>query len=73
MHDVVVAGIPLIAILAGILFSRSDTEELRGEIKDLRNEMRDELRAVRSEMRIIQSETRDQLNRIDGDLRQFTT
>ncbi len=75
MHDVVIVGIPLIAILAGILFSRSDNKDLRNEvrsgIKDLRNEMRDEFRAVRSKMRTIQSETRDHLNRIDADMRRF--
>ena len=71
MHDIVVVGVPLIAILAGILFSRNDTKELRSEVKDLRTEMRDELRAIRNEMRTNQSETRDNLGRIDADLRQF--
>lgn len=75
MHDVVVVGIPLIAILAGILFSRSDIKELSGEfrneIKELRNEMRDVFRAVRNEMREHQSETRKQLSQIDADMRQF--
>ena len=32
MHDIVTVGIPLIAILAGILFSRSDIKELRAEM-----------------------------------------
>ena len=39
MHDVVVVGIPLIAILAGILFNRSDVRDLRTELKELRAEM----------------------------------
>lgn len=35
MHDVIVVGIPMIAILAGILFNRSDAKELRAEMKEL--------------------------------------
>jgi hypothetical protein len=31
MHDVVIVGIPLVAILAGILFNRNDVKELRVE------------------------------------------
>jgi len=60
MHDVVVVGIPLIAILAGILFSRSDSKDLRGEVKDLRSEMLARF-----------SKVEDHLGRIDADLRQF--
>lgn len=60
MHDVVVVGIPLIAILAGILFSRSDSKDLRGEVKDLRSEMLARF-----------SKVEDYLGRIDADLRQF--
>ncbi len=63
MHDVVIVGIPLIAILAGILFSRSDNKEtrteLKGEIKDLRNEMREELRAIRTEMKDVRAEAKE--------------
>lgn len=57
MHDVVIVGIPLLAILAGILFSRSD-------IKDLRSEIRSEIKDLRSEMR-----TRFDL--VDAELRYF--
>ena len=32
MHDAFTVGIPLIAILAGILFSRSDLKDLRSEM-----------------------------------------
>ncbi|WP_263377999.1 hypothetical protein [Granulicella paludicola] len=60
MHDVVVVGIPLSAILAGILFSRSDSKDLRGEVKDLRSEMLARF-----------SKVEDHLGRIDADLRQF--
>ena len=60
MHDVVIVGIPLIAILAGIFFSRSDTHSLRSELKDLRTEMLSRFNKVE-----------DHLGRIDADLRQF--
>jgi len=67
VHDVVIVGIPLIAILAGILFSRSDVKDLRSEIKDVRSEIKD----VRSEMKAGFNRIDDHLGRIDADLRQF--
>ena len=36
MHDVLTIGIPLLAILAGILFNRSEAKEIRAEMRDLR-------------------------------------
>jgi hypothetical protein len=60
MHDVVIVGIPLIAILAGIFFSRSDTKELR-------TEMNARFNAVDALFNKIE----DHLGRIDADLRQF--
>jgi hypothetical protein len=60
MQDVVVVGVPLVAILAGILFNRSDGKELRAEIKDLRGDMQSRFDKVD-----------DRLDRIDADLRQF--
>jgi hypothetical protein len=39
MHDIVIVGIPLVAILAGILFNRNDTKELRSELHALCGEM----------------------------------
>lgn len=60
MHDVVVVGIPLIAILAGILFNRSDIKDLRSEMNARFNEMNGRF-----------SKMEDHLGRIDADLRQF--
>ncbi len=60
MHDVIIVGVPLIAILAGILFSRSDVKDLRAEIGSLRSEMNNRFNKVE-----------DHLGRIDADLRQF--
>ncbi len=67
MHDVVIVGVPLIAILAGIFFSRSDVKDLRGEIKDLRSEMQSRFTEVQSRFNKVE----DHLGRIDADLRQF--
>ena len=39
MHDLVVVGVPLTVILAGILFGRMDIKEVRSEIANLRNDM----------------------------------
>lgn len=68
MHDVIVVGIPLIAILAGILFNRNDVkglrDEIRGDLKGLRSEFRGDIAELRSEMRA-------GFARIDADLRQF--
>ncbi len=60
MHDVVIVGIPLIAILAGILFNRSDVKDLRGELRDFRGEVNARF-----------TKLEDHLGRIDADLRQF--
>ncbi len=71
MHDVVAVGIPLIAILAGILFSRSDTKDLRNEIRSEIKELHNEIKDVRAEIKDLRREMNDHLGRIDADLRQF--
>ena len=60
MHDIVIVGIPLIAILAGVLFNRSDSSNVRTEISNLRLEMNGRFNKVE-----------DHLGRIDADLRHF--
>ncbi len=60
MHDVVVVGIPLIAILFGILFGRNDTKELRTDMQARFNKMDERLNKIE-----------DYLSRIDADSRQF--
>ena len=60
MHDVVFATIPVAAILAGILFNRNDTKDLRAEMN---------AGFARIETRFNKIE--DHLGRIDADLRQF--
>ncbi len=64
MHDVIIVGIPLIAILAGILFSRSDIKELRAEMIARFNKMDGD---VNSRFNKVE----EHLGRIDADLRQF--
>jgi|GEM_PF-4610418 len=64
MHDVVIVGVPLVAILAGILFNRGDIRDLLTEIKDLRNE-------VRSSISNLRTEAVGRLDLIDSDIRQF--
>ena len=86
MHDIFTIGIPVLAILAGILLNRSDVKELRNEMRSelgsVRNEIRSELGSVRGEMGSLrssfQSEIRDlrsEMNRrfdaVDAKLRYF--
>jgi hypothetical protein len=74
MHDIVIVGIPLLAILAGILFNRSDSKDIRSEIRDVRSEIKDvrsEGKDLRSEMQSGFNRIDDHLGRIDADLRQF--
>ena len=67
MHDVFTVGIPLLAILAGIFFSRSDIKDVRSELKDLRSEMLTRFNRVEDRFNKVE----DHLGRIDADLRQF--
>ncbi|WP_128915163.1 hypothetical protein [Granulicella sibirica] len=60
MHDLVVVGVPLTVILAGILFGRMDIREVRGEISNLRGDMNRQ-----------HAEVMVRFGQIDGDLRQF--
>ncbi len=64
MHDIFTVGVPLIAILAGILLNRSDTKELRSYIDGRFDKLRAELDAVRSEMR-------GRFDAVDAELRFF--
>ena len=67
MHDIVIVGIPLLAIMAGILFNRSDVKDLRGEMKDFRSEVNTRFNEVNNRF----DKVEDHLGRIDADLRQF--
>ncbi len=60
MHDILTIGVPLVAILAGVLFNRNDTKDLRLE-----------LHALRADMQTRFNRVDDHLGRIDADLRQF--
>ncbi len=68
MHDIFTIGIPVLAILAGILLNRSD-------VKELRNEMRSELASLRSSFQSEIKELRSEMNRrfdaVDAELRYF--
>ena len=67
MHDVVTVGLPLIAILAGILLNRSDVKDLRGEIKGVLAEIKD----VRAEIKELRGEMNARFNAVDAELRYF--
>ena len=56
MHDAITIGVPLIAIIAGILFNRSDSRDIRAEVSSARKELHQEISGIRVEM---QSEFRE--------------
>ena len=63
MHDVIVVGVPLLAILGGILFNNHALELLRRDLKEtkeeLRAEIKFEIKEIRSEIRDIRGEIKD--------------
>jgi Sec-independent protein translocase protein TatA len=78
MHDVIIVGIPLIAILAGILFNngsatvlRSEMKDVRSEMKDVRSEMKDFRSEMKADMRELRSEMRTRFDLVDAELRYF--
>jgi hypothetical protein len=64
MHDVIIVGIPLLAILAGILFNRNDFTKLRDDLKS-------DIKDVRSEMKDFRTEVRARFDMVDAELRYF--
>ena len=51
MHDVVVVGVPLLAILAGIFFNRNDLKDLRAEMNARFNKVEDRLAGIDADLR----------------------
>jgi uncharacterized membrane-anchored protein YhcB (DUF1043 family) len=73
MHDAITIGIPVIAILLGILFNRNDVrrledkmdqkfEKVHAEIRDLRAEMNSRFNAIEAELRYFHGVT----GKLDG-------
>jgi septal ring factor EnvC (AmiA/AmiB activator) len=51
MHDIITVGLPLIAILFGILLNRQDIQAVRNEIAQLRSEFNGRIDALTREVR----------------------
>jgi hypothetical protein len=66
MHDVVIAGVPLSAIFAGILLNWAEVKEVRGEMKELRGEMNARFNAVDAELRYFHGYTGKLEGRIEA-------
>ncbi len=73
MHDAITIGIPVIAILLGILFNRNDVrrledkmdqkfEKVHAGIRDLRAEMNSRFNAIEAELRYFHGVT----GKLDG-------
>ena len=67
MHDIFTVGVPLIAILAGILFARSDVKDLRKNMQRLEDKMDARFAEVNARINRIEAE----LSKIDDHLIQF--
>ena len=64
MHDLVNVGLPILAILAGVLLNRA-------EVKELRSEMRSEFKELRNEMNSRFNAVDARFNAVDAELRYF--
>ena len=51
MNETLTIGVPLIAIIAGILFNRQDVASLRTEMQSFRAEMNSRLDSLQRDMR----------------------
>jgi len=71
MHDLLIVGVPLVAILAGILFNSSYAKDLRSEMKDVRSEMKEFRSEMKADMRELRSEMRTRFDLVDAELRYF--
>jgi hypothetical protein len=63
MHDVLTIGVPLVAILAGVLFNEQDVislrSDIRSEISTLRSDMNKRFDSIDSRFDTIQRDMRD--------------
>ena len=57
MHDVLIVSVPLITILAGLFFNRTEMQGLRAELK--------------ADMKDLRSEMNGRFDRVDAELRYF--
>jgi predicted nucleic acid-binding Zn-ribbon protein len=78
MHDVIVVGVPLIAILGGILFNNQSLARvetrLDGRLDRLENSLKDfrgEIRDVRGEIKDIRSDLTDLRTEMHREFEQF--
>jgi hypothetical protein len=64
MHDVLIIGVPLVVLLAGILLNRSD-------FKDLRADATDQLKGMKADAAARHTEVLARFNMLASDMRQF--
>ena len=57
MHDVLIVSVPLLTILAGLFFNRSEMQALRAE--------------MRTEIKDLRAEINGRFDRVDAELRSF--
>jgi predicted RNase H-like nuclease (RuvC/YqgF family) len=64
IHDIIVVGVPLLAILGGILFNNHALDLLRRDLKETKHELRGEIKDIRSEIRDVRAEIKDVRNEV---------
>ena len=68
MHDAITVGLPLLAILFGILLNQQGLRDLRSELK---SELTAQIGSLRSEMITRFAHTDSRIDRVQADLQQF--
>lgn len=71
MHDVLIVGLPMLMILAGILLNRADVKELRAEMKADISSVRFDMKDMRQEANARHAEVLARFNVLEADMRQF--
>jgi hypothetical protein len=71
MHDAITIGIPVFAILLGILFNRNDVRRLEDKMDGKFEKVHTEIRELRSEMNARFNAVDARFNTVDAELRYF--
>ncbi len=66
MHDALTIGVPVLAILAGILFNRSDVKDLRAEMRARFDRVDEDFDRVDARVMALSDRVDSRFNRVDA-------